>query len=202
MATLTQALPISGLVDYVRQLTAGLEQAKAKATLRVVMDAHAAAVKNAKANFNNTPGYVRSGQLTNSIYQGYDTAKAEGFIASRLVYARILEYGGTVKPVYAKHLWVKLHQVDRRFRRMTPREFMSARQDDPRRFSIFKNPHTGKLIAAYQANPGSPGRAMALFSLKDSVTLKSRPYMEPAAREAVSNFAKYLKQYASSKGGQ
>jgi len=201
MATLTQSLPMSALVGLIRDMAGGIEKAKAKAVMQTTMEAHDFAVRNAKAYFNNTKGRVRTGQLTNSIYQGYDEAKAEGFIASRLVYARILEYGGTIKPVYAKHLWVKNHEAGSRFKRMTPREFMSAKQSDPDHFSIFKNPHTGRLIAAYNENPGSPGQAMALFTLRDSVTLKSRPYMLPAAQEAMKRMAGHIKKYLAESGG-
>jgi len=201
MATLTQSLPMSALVALIRDMSDGVEKATAKAVMQTTMEAHDFAVRNAKAYFNNTPGYVRTGQLTNSIYQGYDAATKEGFIASRLVYARILEKGGVITPVHANHLWVKNSEVDSRFKRMTPREFMTAKKNDPSHFSIFWEPHTSRLIAAYNANPGSPGQVMALFTLRKKVTIKPRPYMMPAAEEAMKRMAGHIKKYLAESGG-
>lgn len=185
MPAVTTALPMSALLQHIQNISDAVERGTAKAMVEATEVAYKSAVMNAKTEFNNTPGRVRTGQLMNAIYRGYDPATKEGFIGVRIAYGAIQEFGGTVKPVYAKHLWVKNFQdIDSQFKRWMPRDFMSAKARDPAHFKLFKNPHTGRLIAAYQANGASPGQTQALFELVDKVTLPERPYIRPAVQEA------------------
>lgn len=174
-------------------LNATTRRALDGAMLETVEAAYKGAVINAKTEFNRTPGRTRSGQLMNSIYRHYDNKTRVGYVGAKLPYAAQKEFGGTIHPVNAKHLWVKNWVgAASAYKRLTPKEFMAQKAADPRHFALFRNPKTSKLIAAYRAGRGGTAQTVALFALVDEVTQPATPFIRPAVEKAYAAFNETL----------
>lgn len=181
MAFHSNPLSMAALAKHVNNIADATTRGVAKAIIETTEMAYKDAVLNARKNFNNTPGRTRTGQLMNAIFRGYNKEKGEGFIGVRSPYGAIQEFGGTVVPKNAKHLWVKNYiGVDGQFKRWQPKDFMDAAEKDSS-FFIFKNPHTKKLLAAHRKGPAA---MEFLFSLVSKSTLPERPYIRPAVEAA------------------
>lgn len=186
-------LDIKELVKVVRDAKDGLERAKILALVKVLLSGEAKAKDNYRKEFIGRNGRTLSGMLLNSIYSGMEKPEGDdltGFVGVRNIpYGAVHEFGsdGPITPKKAKHLWVKNHHVDSRFKRMTPREFMQSKMQSPDEFSIHKT-KSGNL-AAWHVDLIGKGKAKrqkvtALFFLLDSVKIPERPYIRPAVAEA------------------
>lgn len=180
---------IRELQEYIGKLNDDVEKAKALALIATVADAEAFAKRNATKQFIGRRGRKLTGRLLNSIYSGVEVKdnKLEGFVGTRgIPYGRIHELGGEIYPVKAKHLWVKMYggKADN-FRRMTPSEFIQAKEANPKQFVIVKT--NNALIAAW--NEGKvKSRLVPLFVLRNKVTIPARPYLAPAVEESMKRY--------------
>ena len=199
------------LVDYVRSAKTAVEKAALITQLRMSVEIEKEAKDNFRKKFGHTgSGYILTGAMLNAIYSDLDfrsKGKLPDIIAGTrgIPYGAIHEFGGTIKPKNANHLWVKnySHGINR-FKRMTPTEFMDAKKSQPRNFKIFRNPRTGKLIAAYvegirrKIQTTQTSKVVTLFSLKDEVKIPERPYIRPAVNKVLTRslvlFGKTLEQ--------
>lgn len=167
---------ISFLTRWVAAVSDHVHKSLGMAMIEATELAYEDAVRRAKAQFNNTPGYVRSGGLMNAIYRGFDRDKGVGFLGVQSPYGRIQEEGGEVRPVNARHLWVKNWlNVPSEIRRMTPREWMAAHKADPRHYPFLRR------LAAYS---GDGKKITPMFRLADKVEIPARPYIRPAVEMA------------------
>lgn len=188
------------LAEYLKGIRSATEKAAAIAQLKMSVEIEKEAKDNFRKQFGHTgSGYVLTGAMLNAIYSDLDF-RAKGKIPDIIAgtrgipYGAVHEFGGKIKPKNANHLWVKnySHGIGR-FKRMTPREFMEAKRDQPRNFRIFRNPNTGKLIAAYveklrdvkMKTTDAASKVVTLFSLKDEVTIPERPYIRPAVKKVL-----------------
>ncbi len=181
---------ISELMESIRGSNSALDRASKKALVKVTLDAERAAKFNAVRNFTGRNGYTLSGMLLNSIYSGFEGSgdNLSGFVGTRTIpYGRIQEEGGTITPKTAKHLWVKNYNVGGAAKRMTPKEFMLAKERSPREYAIFKSKR-GTMVAWKIEGRGQYAKATALFFLLDSVEIPSRPYVGPAVEDAAKAF--------------
>lgn len=180
---------IRELSRYIRNTRSAIVKAHAEAMLKVTLDAEGLAKRNATQQFTGRNNYKLTGRLLNSIFSGFSPFNAgqslpTGFIGTRgIPYGRIHEFGGVIEPVNAKHLWLKMHGVSG-FKRITPKEFVSKMQKNPKQYRIFKS-KKGNLIAAFINNKK---KIKPLFVLRDKVTIPARPYLQPAVDEAVKKF--------------
>ena len=191
-------LPLSALTKHINNIADATKRGTALAVLEATEIAYKQAMLNAKTMFNNTQGYVRSGVLMNAIYRRYDKATMSGYIGAKAPYSRIQEFGGVIVPRNAKHLWIKNYDAGSRFKRMTPTDFMTARNTDKASYPIFHDPHSGRLIAGLMELKGKkygPAQVIALFTLVDKVTLPERPYIRPGVQMAYEQLATLLKKY-------
>lgn len=170
------------LIQWVAQVDDHLHRALGEAMVQATEIAYSDAVKRARDQFNNTPGYPRTGGLMNAIYRGFDKKTGKGFLGVDSPYGALQEFGsaglpgGVVKPVKAKHLWIKQWlEVPGALRRMVPKEWMDAHKADPEHF-----PFIGR-IAAYRSGKD---RAVAMFILADEAKIPARPYIRPAVDAA------------------
>lgn len=157
---------------WIRAISDKTRKATARALLRTAVAATNRAKLNARDAFKGTADRPKTGALLNSIFAGF-TMTGQGDdrrIASALVgvrslkgdrgtrpYGRIHEYGGRIKPVRAKNLWIpqtgpKTSGVESRFRDMSPRDFMAA---------FLKARKTGKSGHTYKtAIRGAKGKSI------------------------------------------
>jgi hypothetical protein len=186
------------LLDYVRSSKSRIERAAALAHGKVVLESQADAIRNAKAQFTGRNGRRLSGRLFNAIRAGLETPKngvLEGYLGVfGIPYGQIHEEGGTIKPVKANHLWIKNHYVEAKFKRLTPREFvteMKTRRNPADKFAILES-KSGNLTAfnIKRVGVGSTAREIfqALFYLRDDVEMPKRPYLTPAIVTAINKF--------------
>jgi phage gpG-like protein len=141
--------------------------------------------------------HVRSGTLRRSIVPGKVDQTSKGIVGRVLIgqgipYARIQEYGGTIKPVRAQYLAIPLEAVK------TPSGVakFGPRQAEQFGWQTFIAKHIifgkrpGESSAASALSKAFPDIAASarsasitpLFALKKSVTLPARPYLRPAVK--------------------
>lgn len=188
---------------YIRNTKSALVRGHAEAMLIVTGDAEAYAKRIATQKFTGRNGRKLSGRLLNAIYSGFTPFSAGqslpvGFVGTRgIPYGRIHEYGGRIVPKNAKHLWVKQWGGDaNKFRRMTPREFIAAKQKEPSRFRIFRS-KAGNLIAAFQLiknKASQKARITPLFILKNQVTIPERSYIREGIALALKKYPQIARQ--------
>lgn len=176
-------------------------KAHALAMLEIIQDAERRAKENAKRQFIGRNGRRLTGRLLNAIYSGFTPFRPgqslpRGFIGTRgIPYGRIHEFGGTITPKTARHLWIKQWggRADK-YRRMTPREFIQAKEQDPDRFAILTSKRGGMIAAELEKRRNRPSNITALFVLKDKVTIPARPYLIPAIEDALEAYPKVARR--------
>lgn len=180
---------IAEIVEFFRSGTNAVTKAGTKAQIATILEAHKQALKNEKTQFIGRNGRRLSGQLFNSTYYGFEQDAGEipsAFLSVRNIpYGRIHEYGGEIKPVKAKKLWLPNYKVAGKMR---PREFMNLLFANPAYYHLFPDVAmrwTGNYIAerGIRKKQWEP-----LFYLRDSVTMPARPYLTPAVAYAFSRF--------------
>lgn len=133
------------MAEYIRKLNEPLLKGANTALLRAVVNATGIAKKNAAKNFKGTRIRPKSGALLASIFSGFEfkiDQAAEGFVGVRShkgnkgkrPYGRIHEYGGNIKPVKAKNLWLPLFGpkssgIHGLHRDLTPTEFIKRMKE-------------------------------------------------------------------------
>jgi hypothetical protein len=183
---------IKELSQYIRNSKSAIITAHTETLLTLIFDAEGLAKANATRNFTGRNGRKLSGRLLNSIFAGFTPFNAGqtlpiGYLGVRgIPYGRIHEYGGIIRPKKAKHLWLKQWGgAADKFRRMTPTEFIQAKEQDHEHFKIFRS-KAGNLIAAFQMLKSKP--PTPLFVLRNQVTMPERPYLRPAMDEALKKY--------------
>jgi len=191
-------LEIRQMEAYIRSLRTEIAKSHNKTLLQAGKDAKDLAIRNAKKQFIGRNGRILSGGLLASIFTSFQAGRGispKVFIGTRgIPYGRIHEKGGTIVPVKANHLWVKLFlKGSKKFKSWTPRDFMNRRKQFPGNFPIFKS-KKGNLIAGFSTLRTSRKgkktfKILPLFSLKDQVKIPKRPYLTPAAEAVVKRYA-------------
>jgi phage gpG-like protein len=191
---------ITDLPGYLANVSDSVTRGRIEAMLIFLAEAEANAKRQAIINFSGRNNRKLSGRLLNSIYTGLkqksDNEMPVGILGTRgIPYARIHEYGGKIYPKKAKHLWLKQWGGDAdQFRRMTPREFIAAKQTDPKHFKMFRSKR-GNLIAAYEFMKGrSDPEIVPLFVLKDSVEMPERSFLRVGINKALLNYPQIARQ--------
>lgn len=118
---------------------------------------------NAQARFDANTGNLM-GSINTQVLEESAEQVTVG-VGPSVVYGRIQELGGTVRPVSAKHLAVPVNAR----KNTTPRDYPDLK---------LIHPKGGDPLLV---EPGEGGRVM--FVLKKSVTLPARPYLRPAVDE-------------------
>ncbi len=189
---------LNELVKYIRSTKSAIEKAHALSLLQFLSTAEGLAKRNATRQFVGRRGRKLSGRLLNSIFTDVvlpsgGRSLPTGVIGTRgIPYGAIHEFGGTIRPVKAKWLWIKQWggEADQ-FRRMTPRQFVGRMKSGDRRFKILGKGSPGKSAVFQESNDSNP---IQLFSLADSVTMPARPFIGPAVKEALKTYSKSMRQ--------
>jgi phage gpG-like protein len=179
---------LQDVVGYIKGLSNGNEIAKNKALVAMMQQSELYAKQNIKENFIGRNGRRLSGGLLNNVFIEYDLNKMEGYLGVKTVpYARIHEYGGTIKPVNAKNLWIPRYE---NAGKMTPREFFNLKNREPRRYVIT---NTG----AYKVRDlrRKVKDMIQLFRFSKRVEIPERPYLTPALDKAGTEYAEYYEQF-------
>lgn len=195
---MAKARTIRELTSYMMRTRSAVIQAHSRALIQVASNAELLAKKNSKEQFTGRNGRTLTGRLLNSIFKGFefdgDGDLPTAFIGTRgIPYGRIHEYGGKIEPKKAKYLWLKNHRA-KAFKRLTPSQW----------FTLFMNSRASKIskkqsVAKFRFSFNRTGKPWAagvesnkefvpLFFLKDMVKIPARPYLTPAAKEAVKNY--------------
>ena len=193
---------IAQLARYIQKTRNDILRAHAESLLKIVTDAEAQAKKNAVKQFIGRNGRKLSGRLLNSIYSGFETTPGNkklptGFVGTRgIPYGRIHELGGTITPKKAKYLWIKDHTT-KKFRRMTPSEFVQKMKSGDSRFKILRGPKGA--VAVFQARKTKKKKEsvsdfLVLFRLTKKVVMPKRPYLQPAVDKALLNYRSYSRR--------
>ena len=187
---------IKDIARYIETTRSKVVRGHAENLLKIVANAEAYAKKNATKQFIGRNGRKLSGRLLNSIYSGFDKLNAsqslpKGFVGTRgIPYGRIHELGGEIVPKKAKFLWMKDH-TSRKFRRITPREFISRMKKDDR-FQLRMGQKGG--VAVYLKGRRKKKKNMSvsdfqvLFRLTKKVRMPKRPFLQPAADKAAREY--------------
>lgn len=185
---MAQGVPeIRRLVDLIKSMDAGIRRAVTKAHLATLVFSEGQAKRNIKANFIGRNDRTLSGALLNHTYYGLE-GELDGFVGVRtLPYAAAQEFGVTIVPKKAKHLWIPQY---RNSGKMTPREFMRMKMQNPKMFFLSDE------VAGRWDNPKSKTRRLIpLFFLVDKVTIPERPYLRPALELGVEKFPDYYETF-------
>lgn len=188
-------LPIAMLLTKIRSLTSSYEKAILLTLSKIGALAQFHAVKNSKNNFIGRGQRTLTGRLMNSIFWkvGKHNGMDSAFVGTRgIPYGKIHELGGKIEPKKSKYLWVRSPYAAKkgsRFKNFTPKDFYMATKSDPSHYF-------------FGGSFGSTGTAMykrgktyqALFFLKKSVWIPSRPYLRPAAKIASDKIPEYLNE--------
>jgi phage gpG-like protein len=161
------------------------------------------AVKTARQNVegggtSKTQLNVRSGRLRSSITKQVLVSdnRCEGFIGSNMVYARIHEYGGVIRPKKGRMLAIPLRHNRMtgdmnvsggvsRFSAVTNAGNARLKPSDIMYCSfIRKSMVSGKLFIWAKYGKGI-GTVIPMFQLVPQVTIPKRPYLHPALAAVV-----------------
>lgn len=196
---MASVLGIREMVDFIKASSDVFERSATKAQIATIKKAEVFARKFAQRQFIGRNYRRLSGILFNSIYSGYERTPASNiptaFLSTRNIqYGAIHEFGGDIEPKKAKHLWIPQHK---HAGKMTPRDFIRAKERDPASFFLNDN------VAARVMNPGSKGpkRMLPLFFLVDRVRIPERPYLRPAVDEASDLYPQYFEKFLSEEVG-
>jgi phage gpG-like protein len=112
-------------------------------------------------------------------------------VGTNLVYAKMLEYGGVIRPKKARALIVPFNDAARKYLRMNP----SGPAGD-KSFSYIKHSRPPLLAQVMIKGKGKRARQVfgAVFGLVRSTRMPERPYMRPSLRDykpqATADFAR------------
>ena len=111
-----------------------------------------------------------------------DAVLVVGADAKKAAYAGVQEFGGTIKPVRAKHLAIPLEaaRTAKGVARMTAREFM-ARPEQLGFEHAFVNKRRTAIMGVRRSRGGRV--AEPVFALKTSVTIPARSYVRAGVAE-------------------
>jgi hypothetical protein len=123
---------------------------------------------------NNTGLLSKSIQIDRT---GLDKTAPFARVGSGLPYARILEVGGTIRPVNVKLLPVPIGVAGRRAQRDA-----GASLKNDKSLVFIKSKKGNKLLVRFEGT-GRRRKMIPLFVLKESVTIRARPYMRPTLAE-------------------
>jgi len=190
---------ITKLVEFLKSTKNASLKAYTKTLMAFLSEAEALAKSNATRQFTGRRGRKLSGRLLNSIFTMVRPPSGNnplpvGIIGTRgIPYGAIHEYGSGSKgitPKRAKHLWVKQWggKADQ-FRRLTPREFIQLKEQNPSEYKIFRS-KKNNLIAAYEP---AAGQVVPLFVLRERVDIPERPYIRPAVEKALESFPREMR---------
>lgn len=115
-----------------------------------------------------------TGRLMGSIAYRADSTSTT--VGTNLIYGRIQQLGGTIKPRSAKKLWVPAGWNTRKLMRRyghTPSSVMQGMKASGYRVWISKS---GKAVLA--AERGKKAKPFVVFVLKDEVTIPARRYLD------------------------
>ena len=194
---------ITELVSYLQQTRNLFIKGYGLALIEMTQDVEKRAKQNATNQFKGRNGYTLTGRLLNSIFSGFEKRGKGlpiGFVGVRgIPYGAIHEFGGVITPKKAKNLWVKNYHAPKKFKRMTPTEFIDKMKSNPtsdlkggrETFSIITSKDKKTKIAALVQNYVTrPDKVTALFFLRQKVTIPKRPYLSPAIVDGVTGFHK------------
>lgn len=178
---------IADLARYILSLGNTVERGTLKALVATSVAAEGDAKKNSTREFTGRGGRTLGGTLLSNIFSGLEAGQGrfpDIVVGVRTVpYAAIHEFGGTIKPVKAKKLWLPVYA---NAGKMTPREFVNLMIQDPEEYHLFPG-----MAAKRDANDSwTP-----LFYLRDEVRIPERPYLRPALASAVEKFPAYLEKF-------
>lgn len=125
----------------------------------------------------------KTGNLGRSIITKFKDDHLTGLVGTNIVYARIHEFGGFIRPKQAKNLTIPLN---RKAELTTAREMFAT---NPKRM-FFANPK-GNLILFMNMGKGVPPQAM--YVLKKEVYIPPRPYMRPSLHLIKPKFIERIK---------
>lgn len=205
---LARVYEIRELAAVIKRIGDTTRRAEVMALIRTTQEAERLAKLNAQAQFTGTPERPKTGALMNAIFSGYVLTKGKRDIASGVVgvksrkgrrgtrpYGRIHEYGGEIKPVKAKNLWLPLtgpksRGLPGRFKNLTPSDFVAlmGTKDPTARFAIIPGRRGPVAIVSLRRGRGKGkirDKIIALFALRKSVEMPERPYIRPAIAEAL-----------------
>jgi len=197
---------IKDLSKFILESKDATESAKLRALIATVQFAEAQAKKNAKEQFKGRNDRTLTGRLLNSIYSGYEkqegpNGEITGYVGTKgIPYGRIHEYGGTIVPIKAKHLWIPQYA---KAGKMTPKEFIRLTQSNPKFYHLF-NKFAGRWTGAYRYSNDRGSKIKKkvyepLFFLVDKVTIPERPYITPAMEVALEKFDTFFSQFLGEK---
>lgn len=211
---MAKVMDIRQMAAYITGLKNTVERAAAEAMVWATTKAEGEAKKNAMRVFRGTRERPKSGQLVAAIFSGYEKTKdgVEGFVGVRSKkgrsgtrpYGRIHEYGGRIKPVRAKRLWLpltgpKTSGLAGQFKNLTPRDLIQGmrrrgrkRADDEKFF--VKTFGDGNGIAGVSRKRGNTVRTVLLFALRQQVEMPSRPYVRPAVEKVYGELPERIAQ--------
>lgn len=180
------------LINYLRGLDDIYKKAHTLALIETVTLARGKALRNATKEFIGRNDRKLSGNLFKSIFSGYDFEDKSsdypvGYIGTRgIPYGAIHEYGGVIRPVKAKNLWIKNYSgVPGMLKRMTPTEFFNAKKADPRSFRLIKS--TAFFVKKISIR-SKKEKWIPLFFLVKKVKMPKRSYLRPAVNDASKGF--------------
>jgi len=192
---------IQFLADHIRQIKDGFKRAHALAAVEMGQKAELLAKKNIIKKFTGRKGYRLTGRLLNSVFWVLDKETKKGFprilLGTRgIPYGAIHEFGGDIERKNAQNLWVKNYEAPKQFRRLTPREFIQAKQQRPGQYIILNQTAFFRDVqdkvalrkTALKDVKTSAETWHALFFLVKHVTIPERPYLRPAALEASKDY--------------
>lgn len=165
---------------------------------------HLGALQGNAAKFNPSER-TRTGRLVNSIIMGFDREAAEGLYLDRAGvykpvgwvgvamptgkgYGAIHEYGGIIKPVKAKNLWIPFSPLAKK---LTPTQFMEMMRRKPRGAFIKDGM---ALMADGPIIKGKKPSWQVVYLLLKEVRIPARPYVTPAVDEANKMLPDFLKK--------
>jgi len=206
---MAKLLEVRQMAEFIMGLEKPIARAANVALLETVLAAKAKAVRNANENFKGTRDRPKTGNLANAIFEGFELGSSEmsteGFVGVRSKkgskgtrpYGRIHEFGGTIRPVKAKYLWIPLFGPKSsgqlgRFRNLTPSEFirMMEEGDAFMRFSM-----TGNGWVAVVANEWTGFDVVPVFNLVKEAVMPARPYVMPAVEEEYDKLPDRIKKH-------
>ena len=209
---------LKGFVNYTKAIKTAHRKAHALTLIKVGQEAELQVKANIRQTFP-APGRVKgrkmSGRLLNSVNAVFETRKGalpRGFIeVSGIPYGAIHEFGGTIKPKKAKHLWLKMYDgVPKNLHKLTPTQFIdrlrNQKKTDNPQVEIFATDDRKMLIAGMVRNfKTRDDKVTVLFVLRKRVKIPKRPYVKPGVDAALKKYrpsllTQFKKAFAEMRG--
>jgi phage gpG-like protein len=174
--------------EYIKKTSNVLRLASAYALLEIGQKAELYAKQNIKEKFGGRNNYTLSGGLLNSIFNRFTTkaGKSIAIIGSKGVpYARIHEFGGIIKPVNAKYLWMRTPEANAKGiddRRMRPKDFYKQHKAGDK--TLFYDRNENGLFAMRE----QAGDDLPIFQLIKRAKIPKIEYLKPAVMKASDDY--------------